>query len=51
MIVNMMKEKIYKVTSATGYAKTPIFTDISKIAQIKNKWPHKQQPTNLYLNR
>lgn len=39
MVVNMMKEE-NTVTSAIGYAKTLIFTNISKIAQTRNKRPN-----------
>ena len=45
------ERRAYKVTSAIGYAKTPIFTNISKNTQIRNKWPNQCQPSNLHSSR
>lgn len=33
------ERRTHKVPSATGYAKTPIFKNISNSTQIRNKWP------------
>lgn len=42
------ERRAYKVTSAIGHANTPIFTNIAKNTQIRNKWPNQCQPGNLH---